>query len=121
MSSATPLLAFVLRLPWLMGKALVLVLAALPRPGGHNLPANPESNRPEGLPCLARMARQYHAEPAASAGAERLSSLLPAVRITTSRAPWRTTLWSMSFLPWPILSDASRQGKASEPQTGCTG
>ena len=40
----------------------------------HNLPANPESNRPEGLPCLARMARQYHAEPAASAGAERLFS-----------------------------------------------
>ena len=37
----------------------------------HSLPANPQTGRPEGLPCLARMARQYHGEPASSAGAER--------------------------------------------------
>ena len=30
--------------------------------------------RPEGLPCLARMVRQYHSEPGSSAGAERLFS-----------------------------------------------
>ena len=40
----------------------------------HSLPAHPESGRPEGLPRLARMARQYHSEPASSAGAERLFS-----------------------------------------------
>ena len=37
----------------------------------HSLAADPESGRPEGLPCLARMARQYHSESASSAGAER--------------------------------------------------
>ena len=36
--------------------------------------ADPQTNRPEGLPRLARMARQYHNEPATSAGAERLFS-----------------------------------------------
>ena len=40
----------------------------------HSLPADPTSGRPEGLPRLARMARQYHGEPASSAGAERLFS-----------------------------------------------
>ena len=40
----------------------------------HSLPADPQTNRPEGLPRLARMARQYHSEPATSAGAERLFS-----------------------------------------------
>ncbi len=40
----------------------------------HSLPADPEKGRPEGLPRLARMARQYHNEPASSAGAERLFS-----------------------------------------------
>ena len=40
----------------------------------HSLPADLQTNRPEGLPCLARMARQYHGEPASSAGAERLFS-----------------------------------------------
>ena len=40
----------------------------------HSLPADPVKGRPEGLPRLARMARQYHGEPAASAGAERLFS-----------------------------------------------
>ena len=40
----------------------------------HSLPADPQTNRPEGLPRLARMARQYHNEPATSAGAERLFS-----------------------------------------------
>mmetsp|Transcript_10818 Transcript_10818/g.21965 ORF Transcript_10818/g.21965 Transcript_10818/m.21965 type:complete len:83 (+) Transcript_10818:1-249(+) len=29
----------------------------------HSLPADPEKGRPEGLPRLARMARQYHNEP----------------------------------------------------------
>ena len=38
----------------------------------HSLPADPQTGRPEGLPHLARMARQYHGEPASSAGAERL-------------------------------------------------
>ena len=40
----------------------------------HSLPADPNSGRPEGLPRLARMARQYHSEPASSAGAERIFS-----------------------------------------------
>ena len=40
----------------------------------HSLPADPQTGRPEGLPHLARMARQYHGEPASSAGAERLFS-----------------------------------------------
>ena len=40
----------------------------------HSLPANPQTSRPEGLPRLARMARQYHGEPASSGGAERLFS-----------------------------------------------
>jgi hypothetical protein len=40
----------------------------------HSLPADPQSGRPEGLPRLARMARQYHNEPGSSAGAERLFS-----------------------------------------------
>ena len=40
----------------------------------HSLPADPQIGRPEGLPRLARMARQYHGEPASSAGAERLFS-----------------------------------------------
>ena len=40
----------------------------------HSKPADPQSGRPEGLPRLARMARQYHGEPATSAGAERLFS-----------------------------------------------
>ena len=40
----------------------------------HSLPADTNINRPEGLPRLARMARQYHGEPASSAGAERLFS-----------------------------------------------
>ena len=40
----------------------------------HKLPADPGNPRPEGLPCLARMARQYHGEPGSSAGAERLFS-----------------------------------------------
>ncbi len=34
----------------------------------------PQSGRPEGLPRLASMARQYHNEPGSSAGAERLFS-----------------------------------------------
>ena len=40
----------------------------------HSLPADPQTNRPEGLPRLVRMARQYHNEPATSAGAEWLFS-----------------------------------------------
>ena len=40
----------------------------------HSLAADPESGRLEVLPCLARMARQYHGEPGSSAGAERLFS-----------------------------------------------
>ena len=40
----------------------------------HSLPAVPVSGRPQGLPCLARMARQYHGEPGSSAGTERLFS-----------------------------------------------
>ena len=38
----------------------------------HDKPANQTTGRPEGLPHLARMARQYHGEPASSGGAERL-------------------------------------------------
>ena len=40
----------------------------------HSLPSDPVKGRPEGLPRLARMARQYHGEPAPSAGAEQLFS-----------------------------------------------
>ena len=40
----------------------------------HSLPADSNSGRPEGLPRLARMARQYHGEPATSAGCERVFS-----------------------------------------------
>ena len=40
----------------------------------HNKAADPESGRPEGLPDLARMARQWLGCPATSAGVERLFS-----------------------------------------------
>ena len=40
----------------------------------HDKPADAELGRPEGLPHLARMARQYLGEPATSAGVERLFS-----------------------------------------------
>ena len=40
----------------------------------HSKPYDQQSGRPEGLPRLARMARQYHNEPASSSGAERLFS-----------------------------------------------
>ena len=41
----------------------------------HNKPADPATGRPEGLPHLARMARQWLGCPATSAGVERLSLL----------------------------------------------
>ena len=62
------------------GVSLVLnVVAGAYVPGtGRALGAGddvePQTNRPEGLPRLARIARQYHNEPATSAGAERLFS-----------------------------------------------
>ena len=40
----------------------------------HNKPADPASGRPEGLPHLAKMARQYLGRPATSAGVERMFS-----------------------------------------------
>ena len=40
----------------------------------HKLPADPASGRPEGLPALAKMARQYLGRPASSAGVERMFS-----------------------------------------------
>ena len=40
----------------------------------HSLAADQTTGRPEGLPHSARMGRQYHGEPASSAGAERLFS-----------------------------------------------
>ena len=40
----------------------------------HSKPADPSSGRPEGLPHLARMARQWLGCPATSAGVERLFS-----------------------------------------------
>ena len=40
----------------------------------HNKPADPSTHRPEGLPHLARMARQWLGCPATSAGVERLFS-----------------------------------------------
>jgi hypothetical protein len=41
----------------------------------HNKPADPASGRPEGLPHLAKMARQFLGGPATSAGVERMFSL----------------------------------------------
>ena len=40
----------------------------------HNKKTDPSTGRPEGLPHLARMVRQYLGEPATSAGVERLFS-----------------------------------------------
>jgi hypothetical protein len=40
----------------------------------HNEAANPSTGRPEGLPHLARMVRQWLGAPATSAGVERLFS-----------------------------------------------
>ena len=40
----------------------------------HNKPADPASGRPEGLPHLAKMARQFLGRPATSAGVERMFS-----------------------------------------------
>ena len=40
----------------------------------HGLPADPATGRPEGLPILAKMARQYLGRPASSAGVERMFS-----------------------------------------------
>ena len=40
----------------------------------HNLQADPASGRPEGLPALAKMARQFLGRPASSAGVERMFS-----------------------------------------------
>ena len=40
----------------------------------HDKPADPSTGRPEGLPHLARMARQWLGCPATSAGVERLFS-----------------------------------------------
>ena len=41
----------------------------------HNLPCDPASGRPAGLPRLAKMARQYLGRPASSAGVERFFSM----------------------------------------------
>ena len=41
----------------------------------HDKPADPASGRPEGLPHLAKMARQFLGRPATSAGVERTFSL----------------------------------------------
>ena len=41
----------------------------------HDMPADATSGRPEGLPALAKMARQYLGRPAASAGVERTFSM----------------------------------------------
>ena len=41
----------------------------------HNLAADPATGRPEGLPALAKMARQFLGRPASSAGVERMFSL----------------------------------------------
>ena len=40
----------------------------------HTLPADPATGRPEGLPVLAKMARQFLGRPASSAGVERMFS-----------------------------------------------
>ena len=40
----------------------------------HNLPADPATGRPEGLPALAKMVRQFLGRPASSAGVERMFS-----------------------------------------------
>ena len=40
----------------------------------HNLQADAASGRPEGLPALAKMARQFLGRPASSAGVERMFS-----------------------------------------------
>lgn len=40
----------------------------------HNLAADPATGRPEGLPALAKMARQFLGRPASSAGVERMFS-----------------------------------------------
>ena len=40
----------------------------------HNLPEDLASGRPEGLPTLAKMARQHLGRPASSAGVERMFS-----------------------------------------------
>ena len=49
----------------------------------HKLPADPVSGRPQGLPCLARMARQYHMVSRARLPAPSASSRPRAVRTTT--------------------------------------
>ena len=41
----------------------------------HNLAADPATGRAEGLPALAKMARQFLGRPASSAGVERMFSL----------------------------------------------
>ena len=40
----------------------------------HNLLADPATGQPEGLPALAKMARQFLGRPASSAGVERMFS-----------------------------------------------
>ena len=59
------------------------------------------------------VARQYHGEPASSAGAERLCSRRRAVRTMTSRVPWPTTRWSTScsHLPTPTKRLSAGEGE----------
>ena len=71
----------------------------------HSLPADPQTNRPEGLPRLARMARQYHNEPSTSAGAERLFSAASRAHHDLTRAPCLTTHWSTSSWRLPTLTE----------------
>ena len=56
------------------------------------------TGRPEGLPELAKMARQCLGQPATSGGVVSVSSLRQAPGTTTSRAQWVMALWSTHSL-----------------------
>ena len=55
----------------------------------HNMPANSASGRPEGLPHLAKMARQFLGRPATSAGVERMFSKAGKLHDDMKSSQWR--------------------------------
>jgi hypothetical protein len=87
----------------------------------HNEAANPSTGRPEGLPHLARMVRQWLGAPATSALVLSVSSprraAFRAACTTTSRARWRTAPWSTPSSPPPTASSGwSLESRSLEAQ-----
>ena len=83
----------------------------------HNEAADPSTGRPEGLPHLARMVRQWLGAPATSAGVERLFSKAGSMHHDLKGSMERTAPWSTPSSPPPTASSGwSLESRSLEAQ-----